>query len=590
MAAQAPFMPLAHALLHLAAAAQLHHHRRLLVAAGPALWCVQAASAAVQSLAWDTCAVWIASPTGCPSDLKQDQLVAPEKVRGLLGSGVRCLLLNLHEIGLDPDTLGIAEGTVVGGGVLVLLVPPLAAWWQGHHRVEANRLAIWPYTAPDVAAHFLRRFIAMLRSESAVTIVESDRTTSSVPDFGLFPAQGRDAVADGDGAAERDVDANGIGDGTAAGVEGDAEGNADMGGNGDAGADADRDGMANLACVVPPRPPTTTVDPSCVAVSHHPDACTGSHGGSAVPSCLRALVASSTGLQGPTKTDALAHCDVFAGTEAVAAELVAVAAVHRQEVVLAVGCTVADSGPVSEHQRTVRMLQALPAYPQSHLLLLDPWLLLPGAEAEAGAGVGAGAESRADRGAAAGVVEGAQKALQVLDRAHGPSTGVGEGVGASQGAQSAAAQAVCSCLGSGWALETDAWGTELRPSDRHLALRHCGGATLSVRPVPLLLTPAMVRGVKRCAGELSGCGGRLHVYDPAEAVLACSSPRSAWRQCFQDLEQGDALRIWRAGDAMGHSLLVHRGMELPEVLQVLCLWRHIGDSGVAWVVLRVRGV
>jgi tRNA(Met) cytidine acetyltransferase len=73
----------------------------------------------------------------------------------LLGSDLDLLVYDAHS-GFDPDGFGAATGAIRGGGLLLLLTPPLGDW-PDLADPQAERIAVWPHTAASVGGRFLRR-------------------------------------------------------------------------------------------------------------------------------------------------------------------------------------------------------------------------------------------------------------------------------------------------------------------------------------------------------------------------------------------------------------------------------------------------
>lgn len=99
-------------------------HRGVLVLAGPADWGQALAAEVAQSLAGD--GLWVGEPdpptgmAGCTG----------AQARQWLGRDLPLIVWDSHT-GTHPAGLGAVSGALVGGGLLVWLVPPLAAWAQG---------------------------------------------------------------------------------------------------------------------------------------------------------------------------------------------------------------------------------------------------------------------------------------------------------------------------------------------------------------------------------------------------------------------------------------------------------------------------
>ncbi|MEF8888365.1 MAG: tRNA(Met) cytidine acetyltransferase TmcA, partial [Haloarculaceae archaeon] len=75
-----------------------------------------------------------------------------------------------------PNALGRAVGAVDGGGLLVLLTPPLDDWPDRRDSFDAT-LAVPPFERADVSGHFRRRLVDTLRAHRGVAIVDVDTGT-----------------------------------------------------------------------------------------------------------------------------------------------------------------------------------------------------------------------------------------------------------------------------------------------------------------------------------------------------------------------------------------------------------------------------
>ena len=112
----------------------MSRHRRLLLLRGASAQTLADARATLARL--DPLGVcWIGDHPGA---------VSPAHARRLLGQGFDTVVLDLHG-GLDPDTLGRAQGLVWGGGALVLRMPP-----AGERPPARSGLALHPFTPADV--------------------------------------------------------------------------------------------------------------------------------------------------------------------------------------------------------------------------------------------------------------------------------------------------------------------------------------------------------------------------------------------------------------------------------------------------------
>ncbi|MEQ6885774.1 GNAT family N-acetyltransferase [Salicola sp. Rm-C-2C1-2] len=99
-------------------------HRAVLVLAGPAEWGRTLATEVAQCLPGD--GLWV-SDTDPPRGMAQ---CTGAQARQWLGRDLSQIVWDSHS-GTHPAGLGAVSGALVGGGLLVWLVPPLAAWAQG---------------------------------------------------------------------------------------------------------------------------------------------------------------------------------------------------------------------------------------------------------------------------------------------------------------------------------------------------------------------------------------------------------------------------------------------------------------------------
>jgi tRNA(Met) cytidine acetyltransferase len=118
----------------------------------------------------------------------------------LLGRTQRAVVLDAHEE-LRPNALGTAVGAVDGGGLFVLLTPPLDAWPERRDAFDAS-LAAPPFDTDAVAGHFRRRLVETLRAHRGVAVVAVDEGGDTIEKRGLTdppprrPSRPPDAPAD----------------------------------------------------------------------------------------------------------------------------------------------------------------------------------------------------------------------------------------------------------------------------------------------------------------------------------------------------------------------------------------------------------
>ncbi len=93
----------------------------------------------------------------------------------LLGDTRDCVVLDCHDA-TDPNAIGRVVGTVDGGGLFVLLTPPLDDWPDRTDGFD-ERLAVPPTEPEAVTGRFRARLVRTLRAHPGIAIVDVDRTT-----------------------------------------------------------------------------------------------------------------------------------------------------------------------------------------------------------------------------------------------------------------------------------------------------------------------------------------------------------------------------------------------------------------------------
>ncbi|MTW21042.1 tRNA(Met) cytidine acetyltransferase TmcA [Allochromatium palmeri] len=96
----------------------------------------------------------------------------------LLGQDLELLILDVHS-GFDPDGFGAATGAIRGGGLLVLLTPPVAEW-ACRPDPQAERIAVWPFAATELSRGFIARLISVLESDPTVVRIDQDHLESMI--------------------------------------------------------------------------------------------------------------------------------------------------------------------------------------------------------------------------------------------------------------------------------------------------------------------------------------------------------------------------------------------------------------------------
>ncbi|NUC71297.1 tRNA(Met) cytidine acetyltransferase [Haloterrigena sp. SYSU A558-1] len=129
-----------------------------------------------------------------PEDRLRCEHLPQANASELLGTTRTAIALDAHE-GLRPNALGKVVGAVDGGGLLVLLTPPLEEWPDRRGAFDRS-LAVPPFSLDDVTGRFRTRLVETLRAHRGIGIV--DLETERIVDDGLTePAPKRVDGSDG---------------------------------------------------------------------------------------------------------------------------------------------------------------------------------------------------------------------------------------------------------------------------------------------------------------------------------------------------------------------------------------------------------
>ncbi|WP_226007880.1 tRNA(Met) cytidine acetyltransferase TmcA [Natrinema salinisoli] len=144
------------------------NERRLLVLAGDR----ERGYDALESIL-DTLSVPITATTLVgPEDRLRCEQVPQVTAGDLLGTTREVIAVDTHDE-LQPNALGKVTGAVDGGGLLILLTPPLEDWPERRGEFDAS-LAIPPFDLEDVTGRFRRRLVETLRAHRGIAIVDLD--------------------------------------------------------------------------------------------------------------------------------------------------------------------------------------------------------------------------------------------------------------------------------------------------------------------------------------------------------------------------------------------------------------------------------
>jgi tRNA(Met) cytidine acetyltransferase len=171
---ETPQQPLLATLMALRQEALVHHQRRMIVAAGDLHWCNQLADALVAQLGQPhDSTLWIAREWPEP----------PNRLQQIIGGETQLLIFNAHH-GFDPNLFGAATGTVIGGGLILLLTPEFSKWSTKSDPVS-SRITVYPHLPESISNHYIARLIRMIaageREQYLITIHQDSCSTDLRP-------------------------------------------------------------------------------------------------------------------------------------------------------------------------------------------------------------------------------------------------------------------------------------------------------------------------------------------------------------------------------------------------------------------------
>ncbi|NIC00393.1 tRNA(Met) cytidine acetyltransferase TmcA [Halobacterium sp. R2-5] len=144
------------------------NERRVLVLAGDREACLSAADEVLDALPVPLTGTTLVSTR----DALACEQVGPRNADELLGTTRDAVVFDAHE-DCRPNALGRVVGAVDGGGLLVVLAPPLDEWPARRDAFDEG-LAVPPFGVADVTGRFRRRLVETLRAHSGIAIYDAD--------------------------------------------------------------------------------------------------------------------------------------------------------------------------------------------------------------------------------------------------------------------------------------------------------------------------------------------------------------------------------------------------------------------------------
>ena len=156
-------------------------HRAVLVLSGGRAWTASTALALAKSIDSELCgfeALWLSDRPELSEGAANARPI--RAATRTIGSETALLCYDAWS-GLDPDALAAACGTLRGGGLLLLLTPPLGQW-PDLPDPQAQRIASWPHGPEGVGPRFPRRIARALADQPAVTLVRQGEPLPPPPE------------------------------------------------------------------------------------------------------------------------------------------------------------------------------------------------------------------------------------------------------------------------------------------------------------------------------------------------------------------------------------------------------------------------
>ena len=148
----------------LIAACHASYQRRVVVIAGERDWCLRQ-TGTLLARSRPTAIAWLGSRSFAE--------IAPRQAicgRPTLGGEVDALVIDAWD-GFDPDACAASFGAVRGGGLVILLAPPLAKW-PAYADPATDRIAAYPHTRGQLTGRYLRRLVRIIRSSKDALLLE----------------------------------------------------------------------------------------------------------------------------------------------------------------------------------------------------------------------------------------------------------------------------------------------------------------------------------------------------------------------------------------------------------------------------------
>lgn len=155
--------------------ARQNNHRQLMVVSGERNWTLAKAQKIQSWIAGENDrSLWVSRQAPDKS-----QQAGSRNLHRYLGQEIDLLIYDAWD-GFNPNAFGQISGTLCGGGVLVLLCPPLSEW-TSYDDPEHSALVVEPYGTDQVGRRFISRLVNLLQAGDQVALITPDNFKACRP-------------------------------------------------------------------------------------------------------------------------------------------------------------------------------------------------------------------------------------------------------------------------------------------------------------------------------------------------------------------------------------------------------------------------
>ncbi len=151
---------------------QSSNHRYCIVVAGDKEWQKQKTRKILDHFA-DKQIRWISADPPANAIV-----IKTSKITNILGDETDVIVFDACS-GFNPDIFGAVSGIIRGGGLLILLTPPLSEWAQ-FNDPEYERITVYPTPPEKMTGRFLARLVQVIQHHSETVIIEQKKMLPSI--------------------------------------------------------------------------------------------------------------------------------------------------------------------------------------------------------------------------------------------------------------------------------------------------------------------------------------------------------------------------------------------------------------------------